>query len=59
MLLQLLGAALAAAFCLHIYHIPKHASNEPPIITSSIPYIGHILGLLKYGTRYYQRIRYI
>ena len=58
MLLQLLGAALAAAFCLQNYYIPKHASNEPLLISSSVPYIGHILGLLKYGTRYYQRIRY-
>ena len=37
---------------------PIHSPKEPPVVAASIPYIGHILGLLRHGTRYYQMIRY-
>jgi hypothetical protein len=39
-------------------YMPKQASNEPPVVKSLIPYIGHIVGLIRHGTRYYQNLRY-
>ena len=59
---NLLGLfSIAAVFLLwlvldHLY-APKHLPGEPPVVSSSIPYIGHILGLLRHGTRYYQKTR--
>lgn len=40
----------------HVY-VPKHLSNEPPLLPSRIPYIGHIIGLLRHGTRYFEITR--
>ena len=37
---------------------PHHARNEPPIVASRIPFIGHLLGLFKHGTRYFSTTRY-
>ena len=59
MLLPLVGLALAAVCYLNYYYMPKHAMNEPPIVPSSIPYVGHIIGLLRHGSRYYQITRYL
>ena len=52
--------ATVTAVCvgLHFLYTPRHAPSEPPVVASSIPYIGHILGLLRHGTRYYQITRY-
>ena len=36
---------------------PKYDPREPPVISSSIPYVGHILGLLRYGQRYFEILR--
>ena len=55
-LLVLLISALWLA--LHFLCTPIHDPREPPLVTSRIPFIGHILGLLRYGTRYYQMTRY-
>ena len=38
---------------------PKYDSREPPVISHFIPYVGHILGLIRYGQRYFQMIRYV
>ena len=38
--------------------VPVHSSKEPPLISPSIPYLGHILGLIQHGVRYYQMTRY-
>lgn len=59
MLLPLVGLALAGVwYLLDYYFIPKHSTNEPPLVSSYIPYIGHIIGLLHHGSRYYEVIRY-
>lgn len=59
MLLPLIGLALAGVwYLLDYYFIPKHAPNEPPLVSSYIPYIGHIIGLFHHGSRYYQVTRY-
>lgn len=31
--------------------------EEPPYVASGIPYIGHIIGLLRYGNLYYRDLR--
>ena len=57
-LLLLLISAIWLAF--HLFLTPPiHDSQEPPLVTSRVPFIGHILGLLRYGTRYYQMTRYL
>ena len=33
--------------------------REPPIVSSTIPFIGHFLGLVKYGGAYYDKIRFV
>ncbi|KAF6218762.1 hypothetical protein HO133_005305 [Letharia lupina] len=33
---------------------PTYDPREPPVISSLIPYVGHILGLLRYGQRYFE-----
>lgn len=36
---------------------PEYDPKEPPVISSLIPYVGHILGLLCYGMRYFEILR--
>ena len=35
----------------------KHDPREPPVIPQSIPYVGHLLGLLRHGEKYMQDLR--
>ena len=58
-LLLVLAIVSAALYALDYFYVPKQLPNEPPLVDQSIPYIGHIIGLLRHGTRYYQIIRYI
>ena len=58
----LLVLAIASAttwYALDYFYVPKQLPNEPPLVGHYIPYIGHIIGLLQHGTRYYEIIRYI
>jgi hypothetical protein len=34
----------------------KPVANEPPVIKPTIPYVGHILGLIRHGTLYYKKL---
>ena len=36
---------------------PKYDPREPPVISSLVPFVGHILGLLRYGQRYFEILR--
>ena len=56
-MLLLLAAILAVVFVLDRLLTPQRFSNEPPVVSQSIPYIGHILGLLRHGSKYYQITR--
>lgn len=38
---------------------PKHDAREPPLIPSGIPYIGHLINILRYKMRYYVNLRLI
>lgn len=31
--------------------------REPPYVPQKLPYVGHLLGVLRHGTKYYDRIR--
>ena len=57
--LLLVLAILSATtwYALDYFYVPKQLPNEPPLVGHHIPYIGHIIGLLRHGTRYYQIIR--
>ena len=35
----------------------SHDAKEPPIIPQTLPYVGHLLGMLRHGSRYYTQIR--
>ncbi|KAF2668891.1 hypothetical protein BT63DRAFT_426144 [Microthyrium microscopicum] len=49
--LALLGYILSEHF------LPKHDPREPPLVKSviKVPFIGHLLGMLRYGHRYYAK----
>ena len=36
---------------------PQHGRDEPPIVSSRIPFIGHLLGLFTHGTQYFSTMR--
>ena len=58
LILSLLAAAGTAAwYAVDYFCAPRLSSKEPPLLTHPIPYIGHILGLLQHGTRYYEMTR--
>ncbi|SLM34165.1 Cytochrome P450, E-class, group IV [Lasallia pustulata] len=49
-----LAAIIGLWYILDYLYAPRHSSGEPPVLPSSVPYVGHIIGLLRHGTRYYQ-----
>ena len=57
-LLLLVGCAVACYVLDHFY-APKNAPNEPPVLSHPIPYIGHIIGLLRHGLAYFEMTRYL
>lgn len=59
LLLLLAGAAAAAWFALDYFCAPRLSQNEPPLLSHPVPYVGHILGLLRHGTRYYEMTRLV
>ncbi|KAJ9639925.1 hypothetical protein H2199_006158 [Coniosporium tulheliwenetii] len=34
----------------------RHDPREPPVVPARIPYVGHIIGLIRYGGKYFQMI---
>ena len=57
LLLLLAVSSTAAWYLLDSLYAPKKYPNEPPLVPQFIPYIGHILGLLRHGTRYFEITR--
>lgn len=35
---------------------PVHDPREPPLISQPVPIIGHLIGMLRYGSGYYEKI---
>lgn len=57
-LIIVIAAGFAGTWYLLDYlFIPEHLPNEPPLVGSEIPYIGHVLGLLQHGTKYLETTR--
>lgn len=54
--LMILGAG-AIWYLLDYLYVPKQLPNEPPLLSHPIPYIGHMIELLRHGTRYYELTR--
>lgn len=60
----LLLSAVSVVVILTSYHIGNfltisHDSREPPLIQPKVPHIGHVIGLLQYGTGYYTKIAFV
>lgn len=54
--------ASAAALVVILYLIQKitvisHSSEEPPLLKPRIPFIGHIIGLMKHEAAYFSILR--
>ncbi|KAL2176533.1 cytochrome P450 [Thermothelomyces heterothallicus CBS 202.75] len=57
-LVPIAGAAVVALVLLlldRLLNLP-HDPQEPPLVRPKIPLIGHVIGLLRHGTRYYSMI---
>ena len=53
------GALLALAFAVDFYFSLRDDPREPPRLRPKIPLIGHLIGLIRYGTVYYSVTRYV
>lgn len=56
-ILLIILATGAIWYLLDYLFVPKQLPNEPPLLSHPIPYIGHIIGLLRHGSRYYELTR--
>ena len=56
---MLVAPAIALLLILLRYLSPTIDPQEPPLVKAKIPFIGHLLGLLRYGIPYYTRLRYV
>lgn len=54
-----LALAVAIAALISILLRPKTDPREPPAIHSTIPFFGHIIGMLREGPLYVARVRYV
>ena len=55
-LLMLLAVSLASVFLVRMFSTTQDA-REPPLISASIPYIGHVIGLMRSKFNYYVQLR--
>lgn len=49
--------AVSLFACLHVLIHWLHDAKEPPLAPTSIPFIGHIIGLSRKKIRYYVELR--
>ncbi|KAL8705268.1 MAG: hypothetical protein Q9201_001599 [Fulgogasparrea decipioides] len=57
--LLVLAIAVSAWFGWEKLETFSHNAKEPPLIPTKIPWIGHLIGLLRHGSRYYADVRAI
>lgn len=55
-LVLLLPISLAIFLVAHQFR--KHDGAEPPYIYPYIPLIGHIIGMMRYGAKYFEIVKY-
>ena len=60
-MLFLFGVAAIALFLVSLDRVlgVKKSDSEPPFIPMSVPYFGHLFGVLIEQTSYYARVRYV
>jgi uncharacterized membrane protein len=46
-------------FWLRVLGNVHHEQSEPPVVTQCVPLIGHLIGMLRFGSHYYTRVRYV
>lgn len=58
-LILLLILVFLVAVCYAVSHIleARHDAREPPTLPSSIPVVGHVIGMLRKKARYYVQLR--
>lgn len=52
-----LALAAAVAFAISLAFRSKPDPREPPVLHSTIPFIGHVIGMLREGPLYLLRVR--
>lgn len=58
-LLSIITLLIIVYITIQYFATRKVDPREPPVISSTLPYLGHILGILQNGGKYYKMIRYI
>ena len=53
----LVVAGTFLAFVINRFLTIDFDPREPPVIKPGIPYIGHILGIIRYGTKYFEIVK--
>lgn len=49
---------VALLYCLGKYLEPNIDPREPHFVASTVPFIGHVVGIFRHGPRYFQHTRY-
>lgn len=52
----LLAVVAVAVLALRRFTQYQHDPREPPVVPTRIPYVGHIVGLIRHGAKYFQMI---
>ena len=58
LLVVLLTLTASFIFLFETYWVPKHNSNEPPLVLQRIPYVGHVAGLFLHGMKHFEFTRF-
>lgn len=58
-IIGLAGGAAVFIFAIVRFLRPKDDPREPPTVTSSIPFIGHIVGMFQHQVFYYSLVKFV
>lgn len=58
MIVVTLGIGTSMFMILAFFLSVKQDPREPPYIPQTIPWVGHLIQVIRKGTRYYDRVRY-
>lgn len=56
-LAAILGIATSLFMIIAFFFHIERDSREPPFIPQTIPYIGHLIGIIRKGGSYYDQVR--
>jgi hypothetical protein len=59
LLLLAAGGVVIVFYLLIRFLTLPHDPQEPPLVRPKIPLIGHVIGLLRHGTKYYSDVAYV